>query len=95
MATIGIAKADRDIAHAGDDTAVPAIDGVMNSRTVGRRVSVQIFRAVRRFGEDESGATAVEYSLILGGVAAAIIVLIYAFGGKVNNLYASTESRWP
>lgn len=48
-----------------------------------------------RFVRDESGATAVEYSLILGGVAAAIIVMIYVFGDKVNNLYQNTQSRWP
>jgi pilus assembly protein Flp/PilA len=50
---------------------------------------------LRRFLGDDSGATAVEYALMLGGVAAAIIVMIYAFGGKVNNLYNSTESSWP
>jgi Flp pilus assembly pilin Flp len=48
-----------------------------------------------RLARDESGATAVEYSLILGGVAAAIIVMIYVFGDKVNNLYNTTESHWP
>jgi Flp pilus assembly pilin Flp len=44
---------------------------------------------------DESGATAVEYSLILGGIAAAIIVMMYVFGDKVNNLYSNTQSQWP
>jgi Flp pilus assembly pilin Flp len=48
-----------------------------------------------RLARDESGATAVEYSLILGGIAAAIIVMIYVFGDKVNNLYNNTQSRWP
>jgi hypothetical protein len=32
---------------------------------------------------------------MLGGVAAAIMVMIYVFGGKVNNLYNKTESSWP
>jgi Flp pilus assembly pilin Flp len=48
-----------------------------------------------RLVRDESGATAVEYSLILGGIAAAIIVMIYVFGDKVNNLYNNTQSQWP
>jgi pilus assembly protein Flp/PilA len=48
-----------------------------------------------RLARDDSGATAVEYSLILGGIAAAIIVMIYVFGDKVNNLYNNTQSRWP
>ena len=50
---------------------------------------------MRRLGGDESGATAVEYALMLAGVAAAIIVMIYVFGGKVNNLYNNTAASWP
>jgi pilus assembly protein Flp/PilA len=50
---------------------------------------------VERLARDEAGATAVEYALMLGGVAAAIIVMIYVLGSKVNNLYSNTESRWP
>ena len=55
-------------------------------------IGVKLFERLVR---DESGATAVEYSLILGGIAAAIIVMIYVFGDKVNNLYQNTQSRWP
>jgi Flp pilus assembly pilin Flp len=53
---------------------------------------VKLFERLLR---DDSGATAVEYSLILGGIAAAIIVMIYVFGDKVNNLYNNTQSKWP
>ncbi len=52
-------------------------------------------KLVERLARDDAGATAVEYALMLGGVAAAIIVMIYVFGSKVNNLYGNTESRWP
>jgi Flp pilus assembly pilin Flp len=48
-----------------------------------------------RLVRDDSGATAVEYSLILGGIAAAVIVIIYVFGDKVNNLYNNTAHSWP
>jgi pilus assembly protein Flp/PilA len=47
-----------------------------------------------RLCRDESGATAVEYGLVLGGIAAVIIVTVYALGAKVNNLYSSVTSRW-
>jgi Flp pilus assembly pilin Flp len=50
---------------------------------------------VRQLLRDELGATAVEYALMMGGVAAAIIVMIYAFGGKVNNLYSGPATSWP
>jgi Flp pilus assembly pilin Flp len=52
-------------------------------------------KLVERLARDESGATAVEYSLIIGGIAAAIIAILYVFGSKVNNLYSNTQSRWP
>jgi pilus assembly protein Flp/PilA len=48
-----------------------------------------------RLARDESGATAVEYGLILGGIATAIIVIVYLLGAKVNNLYSNVTSRWP
>jgi len=48
-----------------------------------------------RLFRDESGATAVEYSLIIGGIAAVVIIVVYALGVKVNNLYHDTASRWP
>ena len=52
-------------------------------------------KQLERLVRDESAATAVEYSLILGGIAAAIIVMMYVFGDKVNNLYNNTQSHWP
>lgn len=71
------------------------VDGLVNLEPASGYVANETVGLVRRLGEDESGATAVEYSLILGGIAAAIIVMIYVFGGKVNNLYGNTQSRWP
>jgi Flp pilus assembly pilin Flp len=35
----------------------------------------------------------VEYSLIIGGIAAVIIVVVYALGVKVNKLY--NTAIWP
>jgi Flp pilus assembly pilin Flp len=44
---------------------------------------------------DDSGATAVEYGLLLGGLAGAIILMLYVFGARVNNLYKPAVSAWP
>jgi pilus assembly protein Flp/PilA len=52
-------------------------------------------KLLERLAREESGATAVEYGLILGGIAAALIVMIYVFGAKVSNLYNNTQSRFP
>jgi Flp pilus assembly pilin Flp len=50
---------------------------------------------VQKLTRDDSGATAVEYSLMLAGIAAAIIVVVYLFGAKVNNLYDPVQAHWP
>lgn len=47
-----------------------------------------------RLMHDDSAATAVEYSLIIGGIATIIVIVVYALGAKVNNLY-DTATRWP
>jgi Flp pilus assembly pilin Flp len=38
--------------------------------------------------DDASGATAVEYALIGAAIAGVIVVVVYALGAKVNNLYS-------
>ena len=39
---------------------------------------------------DERGASAVEYGLLIAGIAALIIVVIFAFGGVLNKIFDST-----
>jgi pilus assembly protein Flp/PilA len=39
---------------------------------------------------DERGASAVEYGLLIAGIAALIVVVVFAFGGVISNIFAST-----
>jgi len=39
---------------------------------------------------DERGATAVEYGLLITGIAAVITVVVFAFGGVVKNIFNNT-----
>jgi pilus assembly protein Flp/PilA len=39
---------------------------------------------------DERGASAVEYALLIAGIAALIVLVVYAFGGVLNNIFAHT-----
>jgi pilus assembly protein Flp/PilA len=39
---------------------------------------------------DERGASAVEYGLLIAGIAALIIVVIFAFGGVLNKVFSNT-----
>ncbi len=43
-----------------------------------------------RIGRDERGASAVEYGLLISGVAALIVVIILAFGDNVKDLFDDT-----
>lgn len=42
---------------------------------------------IKKFLDDESGATAIEYGLIVGLIAVAIIVALTALGGHITGLF--------
>ena len=44
-----------------------------------------IKRVARRLLRDDGGASAVEYSLVVAGIAAVVITVVFVLGGKVNN----------
>jgi pilus assembly protein Flp/PilA len=39
---------------------------------------------------DERGASAVEYGLLITGIAALIALIVFAFGGVLQNVYKDT-----
>ena len=41
---------------------------------------------------DERGASAVEYGLLVAGIAAIIVVAVFAFGGLVKGIFSNTSS---
>ena len=38
----------------------------------------------------EDGASAVEYGLLVAGIAALIVVVVFAFGGMIHNVFSNT-----
>lgn len=40
----------------------------------------------------EDGASAVEYGLLVAGIAALIVAVVFLFGGMVKNVFSSTCS---
>ena len=52
-----------------------------------------MFAKFRQFLADESGATAIEYSLIAGGIALAIIATVKGIGPKLNTTFSSISSQ--
>ncbi|MBC6440773.1 MAG: Flp family type IVb pilin [Rhodospirillales bacterium] len=44
-----------------------------------------------RFRKDEEGVTAIEYGLIAGAIAVAIIAVLLILGEDINSLFESTS----
>ena len=49
-------------------------------------------KTIRKFLQDESGATAIEYGLIAAGIALAIIAAVNGLGTKLNSKFTSVNS---
>ena len=43
-----------------------------------------------RTEKSERGASAVEYGLLIAGVAALIVVAVFAFGGRITDIFNNT-----
>ena len=44
----------------------------------------------RRARLDERGASAVEYGLLIAGIAALIVAVVFLFGGVLSNVFSGT-----
>ena len=47
---------------------------------------------IKRFGRDESAATAIEYGLIAAGIAVAIIAVVLGVGTNLTDVFGSVSS---
>ena len=73
-------------------------------RTVGRAVLARFFKlklkdfmknvynGIRTFAQDEEGATAVEYGMMVGLIAVAIIVTVATIGNQLNVLFTKIKN---
>ena len=48
---------------------------------------------LRAIPRTERGATAVEYGLLVAGIAAVIVAVVFTLGGKVNNAFNTVSSK--
>jgi pilus assembly protein Flp/PilA len=46
-----------------------------------------------RFVRDETGATAIEYGLIAAGISVAIIAVVNALGGQLQNTFTNVSGQ--
>jgi pilus assembly protein Flp/PilA len=54
--------------------------------------SSMMVQRLRQLKADASGVTAIEYGLIAGAIAVAIITTVVALGGDINNMFAAVGS---
>ena len=50
---------------------------------------------VKRFANDDSGATAIEYGLIAALVAVVLVTALAAMGGKLSGTFNNVSSNLP
>jgi len=51
-----------------------------------------VFNFIGRFGRDESGATAIEYGLIVALIAVVIITAVATLGSHLNNAFGTINT---
>jgi pilus assembly protein Flp/PilA len=51
---------------------------------------LRIILGARTARTDDRGASAVEYGLLIAGIAALIVVVVFAFGGVLSNIFSTT-----
>ena len=56
------------------------------------RQCVGLSENIKRFTADASGATAIEYSLIVVGIALAIVVSVGLLGGALNLFFSDLQA---
>ena len=54
-----------------------------------------MFRFVKKFAREESGATAIEYGLIAALIALVLVGALSALGGKVGGTFNSVTTALP
>ncbi len=57
------------------------------------KVQTSLHGLKREFTDDESGAAAIEYGLIAGGIAVAILATVFAIGDELNNFFLVVQTR--
>ena len=51
---------------------------------------LRIMLAAQKSKMDERGASAVEYGLLIAGIAALIVVVVFAFGDTLTGIFSDT-----
>jgi pilus assembly protein Flp/PilA len=53
----------------------------------------ELLAKFKTFVQDEAGATAIEYGIMIAAIAAVIIGLVYSIGTKVNTAFNTVNNK--
>lgn len=53
---------------------------------------MRMYKSIKNFVQDESGATAIEYGLIAALVSVAAVTALTAVGGSLNTMFSSVSA---
>jgi pilus assembly protein Flp/PilA len=59
------------------------------------RGGVPLLATVKQLLRDDQGATAVEYGMIVAGIAAVIVTIVFALGVKLNTPFTTVSDKLP
>lgn len=66
--------------------------GSFPSATIKQPGELAMVQLLRKFCEDQSGATAIEYGLIAAGISVAIIAAVQTLGTNLNTTFQSVST---
>jgi pilus assembly protein Flp/PilA len=49
---------------------------------------------LHKLRKDEDGPTAVEYAIMIAGITAVIVTVVWLFGGAVKNLFEDANTKF-
>jgi pilus assembly protein Flp/PilA len=52
-----------------------------------------MYACLKRFLQDQSGATAIEYGLIAAGISVAIIAVVNSLGSQLKSTFSTVSSQ--
>jgi pilus assembly protein Flp/PilA len=76
--------------HPGEEGRISLVFLSGISILIGKEI--ESMRKMMRFLKDEEGATAVEYGIMVAAIAAVIVVVVYAIGGRVNTAFTTVDT---
>jgi pilus assembly protein Flp/PilA len=60
-----------------------------------RPMTTLFLQTMRHFARNESGATAIEYAIIAGGISIVIVTAAATIGSSLNTTFTSVQNGFP